>query len=64
MKNLNANQMLGLQGGGEVSNFITGACAGVGVAAWLGMVAISGGGAVVVGVACGVNGLAGAYDWW
>ena len=62
MKKLNANQMLGVQGGGEVSNFITGA--GVGVAAWLGMVAISGGGAVVVGVACGVNGLGGAYDWW
>ena len=64
MKTLSISQLETISGEGAISSTITGACAGVGLAGWIGAVAISGGTAIAIGAVCAVNGLAGAYDWW
>lgn len=64
MKELNLKQLEIIEGGGEVSETILGACAAVGVASALKMIALSPQVAAGAALFCAANGLANYYDWW
>ncbi len=64
MKVISLEKIENIQGGGDVSDAITGACVAVGFLGAIKVIAVSGPvGAGLIGV-CTVNFLGGALDWW
>jgi Na+-transporting NADH:ubiquinone oxidoreductase subunit NqrD len=64
MKKLELNQYENIVGGNQISDTITGVCAGIGVSTALKLITLSTAAAIGVAAVCSVNSAGNYFDWW